>query len=96
LKLVPGRSAEYCADMTTEQIHGHEIIALVAKYPEGIPAGTLADTVAQEFGTDARFFTCSAENMSLPELLAFLGERDKVQLRDGLVFPGGSPACNHD
>jgi probable metal-binding protein len=81
--------------MTTEQIHGHEIIELVGKYPEGIATGTLADIVAGEFGAGARFFTCSAENMSLPELLAFLGERDKVQLRDGLVFPGGSPACEH-
>ena len=81
--------------MTTEQIHGHEIIELVAKYPEGIAAGTLADIVAGEFGTGARFFTCSAENMSLPELLAFLADRDKVQLSNGLVFPGGSPACEH-
>ena len=82
--------------MTTEQIHGHEIIELVTKYPEGIATGTLADIVSGEFGTGVRFFTCSAENMSLPELLAFLGERDKVQFRDGLVFPGGSPACSHD
>jgi len=82
--------------MTTEQIHGHEIIELVAKYPEGIATGTLTDIVAGEFGTGARFFTCSAENMALPELLEFLGERDKVHLRDDLVFPGGSPACNHD
>ncbi len=82
--------------MTTEQIHGHEIIELVSKYPEGIAAATLTDIVAGEFGTGARFFTCSAENMSLPELLTFLGERDKVQFREGLVFPGGSPACNHD
>jgi len=81
--------------MTTEQIHGHEIMALVAKYPEGIATSTLTDIVAGEFGTGARFFTCSAENMSLPGLLKFLAERDKVQLRDGLVFPGGSPACEH-
>jgi len=81
--------------MTTEQFHGHEIIELVSKYPEGIAAATLADIVAHEFGVGARFFTCSAENISLPELLIFLGERDKVQLRDGLVIPGGSPACEH-
>ena len=81
--------------MTTEQIHGHEIIELVAKYPEGIAAGTLAEIVASEFEIGARFFTCLAENMSLPELLTFLGERDKSPLRDGLVFPGGSPACEH-
>ena len=82
--------------MTTNQTHGHEIMELVAKYPEGIEVATLTDIVAHEFGTDARFFTCSAENMSLPELLTFLVERDKFQLRDGLVFPGTSPACNHD
>lgn len=69
---------------------------LVAKYPEGIPVATLTDIVAHDFGTDARFFTCSAENMLFPELLAFLIERDKFQLRDNLIFPGGSPACNHD
>jgi len=82
--------------MTTEMIHGHEIMALVAKYPEGIASDVLTGIVAQEFGAGARFNTCSAENMSLPELLEFLGDRDKVQFRDGFVFPGGSPACNHN
>jgi probable metal-binding protein len=82
--------------MTTEPIHGHEIIELVDGHPEGIASGTLTEAVAQKFGTDALFFTCSAENMSLPELLTFLGDRDKVRLRDGLVFPGGSAACSHD
>ena len=81
--------------MTTEQIHGHEIIELVAKYQKGIATGTLTDIVAGKFGTAARFFTCSAENMFLPELLAFLAERGKVHLCDGIVFPGGSPACEH-
>ena len=90
------RPVEYFGIMTTEQIHGHEIMGLVAKYPEGIATGTLTDIVAQQFGADARFITCSAEGLSLQELLTFLGERDKVQPRDGLVFPGGSPACNHD
>jgi probable metal-binding protein len=77
--------------MTTEQIHGHEIMALVAKYPEGIAPETLDDIVAQEFGTTARFFTCSSENMSLPELLTFLCERDKLQLRENLFFPVPRP-----
>ena len=70
-------------------------MALVAKHPEGIAVSALADIAAHEFGAGAKFFTCSAENMSLAELLAFLGERDKVQLRDGMVLPGGSPACEH-
>ncbi|MFZ4780090.1 MAG: YecH family metal-binding protein [Terrimicrobiaceae bacterium] len=82
--------------MATGQIHGHEIMALVAENPEGIAIATLSEIAAREYGTDAQFYTCSAENMSLPELLTFLSERDKVQLRDDLVLPGGAPACNHD
>lgn len=81
--------------MTTEQTHGHEIMALVAKHPGGIAVQALAEIVGAEFGAAARFHTCSAENMTLPELLAFLDERDKVRLHDNMVFPGGAPACNH-
>jgi len=69
---------------------------LVAKYPEGISTTTLTEIVAHDFGAAARFETCSASGMTLPELLTFLVERDKLQLRDGLIFPGGAPACNHD
>ena len=82
--------------MITEQIHGHEILAIVGSHPEGIPAPALAELATAEFGAAARFHTCSAGNMTLAELLTFLVERDKIQLRDGLIFPGGSPACEHD
>ena len=82
--------------MTTQQVHGHEIIGMVDAHPEGISTEDLTRMAAEKFGADVRFFTCSAEDMDLPSLLAFLGERDKIQLREGLIIPGGSPACNHD
>ena len=80
----------------TDQIHGHAIIDFIGKYPEGVPVDQFAAIVAHEFGSATRFFTCSADNLTLPELLTFLAERDKVQVRDNVVFPGGSPACNHE
>ena len=81
--------------MPTNQTHGHDVMDLVAKYPEGISVHALTHIVAGEFGSGARFFTCSAEGMTFPELLAFLVERGKFQLRDNIVFPGSSPACDH-
>jgi len=78
------------------QTHGHEIIAIIDACPEGISATALADRVERDFGTGTRFFTCSAEDMSLDELLRFLVERDKIQYRNGLIFSGASPACSHD
>ena len=77
--------------MANEQIHGHEVIEIVAAHPAGISA----DDLARRFAQGARFFTCSAEDMTLPELLSFLAARDKVELRGDLVFPGGAAPCDH-
>jgi len=82
--------------MTAEKIHGHEILDLVAAHPEGLSMENLAHLANEKFGPDVRFFTCSTEGMDLPDLLAFLLERDKIRQRDGLLFSGASPACNHD
>jgi probable metal-binding protein len=76
-------------------IHGHEIIELVASHPDGIRLSQLAETVAARFGKSATFHTCSTLGMDLDGLLAFLEARDKVRIVSGVVFPGGSPACNH-
>ena len=76
-------------------IHGHEIIHLVSSQPDGLSIAQLTETVAKQFGSSPRFFTCSAENLTLDELLAFLNEREKVRLLGDSVYPGKSPACNH-
>lgn len=81
--------------MGAGEIHGHEVIRIVSSHPEGISPENLADAVSRQFGQDARFFTCSAENMSLGELLSFLADRGKIELRGDLVFPGGSKPCEH-
>ena len=82
--------------MTTEQIHGHEILDLVASHPEGISVPTLFKLATEKFGPDVRFCTCSNEGMDMTSLLTFLFERDKIQLHGDLIVSVGSPACNHD
>ena len=76
-------------------IHGHEIIDLIATHPDGIRLSHLAETVTERFGGSVTFHTCSTTNMGLDALLAFLEARDKVRIVSGVVFPGGSPACDH-
>jgi probable metal-binding protein len=80
---------------STIAIHGHDIIDLVASHPEGIRLGQLMEIVAERFGRMATFHTCSAAGMDLDGLLHFLEARDKVRITSGVVFPGGSPACDH-
>lgn len=78
-----------------QEIHGHDIIDLVASYPQGISTAALETEVDRRFGEGTRFHTCSAEGMTLDDLLGFLASRDKVRVAGGMVFPGGAPACHH-
>lgn len=78
------------------RVHGHAVIERVAAHPEGIQQQRLSELLHAEFGDDVRFHTCSADGMTFSELLVFLADRHKVELRGDLVFPGGSPACGDD
>ena len=75
------------------QVHGHAVIHLVEEHPEGIPRQRLVESIEAEFGPGVRFRTCSVENMTVTELFAFLAERNKIEIRSEVIFPGGSPAC---
>ena len=79
----------------TIAIHGHNIIDLVSTYPDGIRLSQLMEVVDERFGKSVTFHTCSAMGMDLDGLLRFLEARDKVPITNGVVFPGGSPACEH-
>ena len=76
-------------------IHGHEIIELVSNHPDGIRLSQLASDVVARFGQGVTFHTCSAQGLDIDGLLAFLEVRGKVRITSGMVYPGGSPACNH-
>lgn len=79
----------------TIAIHGHDIIDLVSNHPDGIRLGQLMEIVGERYGRNVTFHTCSAAGMDLDGLLHFLEARDKVRIASGVVFPGGSPACEH-
>ncbi len=50
----------------------------------GFTVDSLAAEIAREFGSDARFHTCSADNLTGRELISFLQERGKFQpVEDG-------------
>lgn len=57
--------------------------------------GQLMEIVSERYGSFTTFHTCSAKGMDLDGLLAFLEVREKVQIVSGVVYPGGSPACEH-
>lgn len=76
-------------------IHGHDIIDLVSQHPDGIRLSQLMEIVDKRFGKSVTFHTCSAAGMDLDALLHFLEAKEKVRITGGVVYLGGSPACQH-
>lgn len=77
-------------------IHGHEILDLIRTTTPAPTAGEVADIVEARYGPEARFHTCSAQEMTLKELLQFLFARTKIVLRDdGRLHVQIENVCSH-
>jgi probable metal-binding protein len=69
-----------------QSVHGHEVLEAILAHSGPIPRAHLAAAMADAHGADARYHTCSAQDMTLDELLAFLLERGKISSEaDGIV-----------
>ena len=79
-----------------ESIHGHDVMHMIADAGRAFSKDELVTEIGNKFGEDARFHTCSAENMTAGELVGFLIERGKFQSSDETALTLDSSAiCNH-
>jgi len=60
-----------------EQIHGHEVMEMMMKTGKVYTIDSLRTDIIKRFGESARFYTCSAEDMTPDQLIAFLQARGK-------------------
>ncbi len=66
-------------------IHGHDVMRKMIETDVPFTEASLKAAIDSWFGPNARFHTCSAENMTADELIAFLAERRKF-FADGTGF----------
>ena len=57
--------------------HGHEVMRKMIESGKTYTHDTLRTAIGDWFGQTARFHTCSTEDMTADELIAFLAERRK-------------------
>lgn len=77
------------------QIHGHEVMEMMIESGKRYTRGSLRADIIRRFGETARFYTCSADNMTSDELIAFLQARGKfVDVGDGFKTDPDR-LCNH-
>ena len=56
-----------------EQLHAHEVLHM--REGNSYTEASLRAAIVEKFGEHQRFYTCSADNMEVDELIGFLNEK---------------------
>jgi len=78
------------------QIHGHEVMQMMLDSGSAYSRETLRQAIIDRFGAEARFFTCSAEDMTAEALIEFLAERGKFVPGAVGFNTASTKMCHHD
>lgn len=80
----------------SEKIHGHDVMQMMVESGSSYTKETLEKAILEKFGKDARFYTCSAENMTACELIEFLESRGKFLVSENGFSTDAGKICSHD
>ncbi len=79
----------------SEPIHGHEVMKMMIDSGKKYTKETLELDIIEKFGVDARFYTCSAENMTAKEVVDFLESRQRfIEAKEGFST-NPDKICDH-
>jgi len=80
----------------SNEFHGHEVMKMMITSGEQYTRASLREAIISQFGADARFYTCSATDLTPEGLIDFLAERGKFNDAgsDSLTM-GADKMCNH-
>lgn len=76
-------------------IHGHEVLQMMLASQESWTVSSLETAIHRRFGAEARFHTCSAENLSAAELVAFLQKKGKFIAKEEGFTTAKNKICRH-
>lgn len=79
----------------SNSIHGHEVMHMMLELGGTFTRESLKLAIDERFGEQARFHTCSAQDMDAAALIEFLRQRGKfVEAADGFNTEA-ERICNH-
>ena len=81
--------------MPMQQIHGHEVLEMMLQSGKTYTRATLLSDIVSTFGPNARFFTCSADNLTPEGLVDFLQAKGKFVPCDEGFQTSSELMCNH-
>jgi len=78
-----------------KQVHGHDVLDMMLASQEVYTRESLQAAMIAKFGPDARYHTCSADNMNAATLIDFLAERGKFTEKPGGFTLDPGKVCQH-
>lgn len=82
--------------MMPKLVHGHEVMQMMIASGKTYTKDSLRTAIVRQFGDEARFHTCSAENMTPDQLIDFLNARGKFLVQEDGFKTDASKICNHE
>ena len=79
----------------TNQIHGHEVMQMMVEAQTAYSVESLKAAIIGKFGADARFYTCSADNLTADELIDLLAQRGKFVAQADGFSTSADKICKH-
>jgi probable metal-binding protein len=80
----------------SESFHGHEVMFMMAESGKQFTRASLKAAIDEKFGADARFHTCSAQDMTAEQLIDFLDARGKFTGQAESFTADTEKVCNHE
>ena len=77
------------------EIHAHQVMQMMIEQDEGFSRESLAQAIIENFGIDARFYSCSAAGMDVHAVIDFLESRGKFVARDDGFTIAQDRICSH-
>jgi probable metal-binding protein len=75
-------------------IHVHDVLDILRSSPQEYSIDGLLTHLNEKYGEEVRFTNCAERLLSIDQLLSFLTERGKVELRNGKVILLAKEACS--
>ena len=75
-------------------IHGHEVLEMMQGH--SYTEESLLKAIIAKFGTEERFYTCSADNLTAQELIDFLKDHGKFMPMEEGFTVDGTKVCQHE
>ncbi|MCG9729747.1 YecH family protein [Shewanella sp. Isolate13] len=79
----------------SDSIHGHQVMELMLAHGQSLTKEALKSLMHKEFGEQARYHTCSAQQMDADELIAFLEKKGKFIHSENGIETAADRICNH-